>query len=92
VAFVAPHNGGTTRAQDRSPRLRSRSIRSDHSGVEQTTAMAGYQDAICALRLAIWTLERSAARDGVDPLHVVELIARRAEELRQLLVLERAIA
>jgi len=92
VAFAALDNRRTTGPQDPRRRLRSAAARSDHSGVEQMTAMAGYQDAICALRLAIWTLERSAARDGVDPLHVVELIARRAEELRQMLVLERAIA
>lgn len=59
--------------------------------VDDSTAVAGFQDAICALRLAVWTLERSGAHNGVDPLKVVELIARRAEELRRVLELERAL-
>ena len=54
--------------------------------------MSAYQDAVCALRLAVWTLERVSATNGIDPLPVVDLIVRRAEELRQALVQERAIA
>jgi hypothetical protein len=62
----------------------------DDSGPD-SEAGTGFQDAICALRLAVWTLERSVAHDGVDPLMVVALIARRAEELRRVLELERAV-
>lgn len=59
--------------------------------MDDSAAVAGYQDAICALRLAVWTLERSGAHGGVDALKVVELIARRAEELRRVLELERPL-
>lgn len=49
-----------------------------------------YQDAVCALRLAVWTLERAVGRDAPEVLHVVELIVRRAEQLRsEILVAQR---
>ena len=60
--------------------------------MDDVPAVAGYQDAICALRLAVWTLERSAAHERLDAVKVAELIARRADELRRLLEMERALA
>ena len=60
--------------------------------MEDHAAVAGYQDAICALRLAVWMLERSVAHERLDAVKVAELIARRAEELRRLLEMERALA
>lgn len=62
--------------------------RTEDCDVRANTAVADYQDSICALRLAVWTLERSTTKDGVDPLPVVELIVRRAEYLRRLLEAE----
>ncbi|HEX7167809.1 MAG TPA: hypothetical protein VF230_12580 [Acidimicrobiales bacterium] len=50
-----------------------------------------FQDAVCALRLAVWTLERAPGKDEIDPLPVIEMIARRAEELRRAVILERAV-
>jgi hypothetical protein len=46
---------------------------------------APVQDALCALRLAVWTLERATAREGVDVDRVIDTLLRRAEELRALL-------
>jgi hypothetical protein len=51
----------------------------------QEATVAPVQDALCALRLAVWTLERATARDGVDTDRVIDTLVRRAEELRQLL-------
>lgn len=52
---------------------------------ERTAAAAPVQDALCALRLAVWTLERATARDGVEVDRVIDTLVRRAEELRALL-------
>ena len=46
---------------------------------------APVQDALCALRLAVWALERATVRDGVDKDRVIDTLVRRAEELRSLL-------
>ena len=51
----------------------------------EKTGVAPVQDALCALRLAVWTLERATARDGVDTHRVIDTLVRRAEELRLLL-------
>jgi len=51
----------------------------------EQTDVAPVQDALCALRLAVWTLERATAREGVDTHRVIDTLVRRAEELRMLL-------
>ena len=48
-------------------------------------SVAPVQDALCALRLAVWTLERSMVRDDIDHDRIVDMIVRRAEEVRALL-------
>jgi hypothetical protein len=47
--------------------------------------VAPLQDALCALRLAVWTLERSTVRDDIDNGRIIDMIVRRAEQLRVLL-------
>lgn len=54
--------------------------------------VAPVQDALCALRLAVWTLERATARDGVDTHRVIDTLVRRAEELRRLLDEQRELS
>ena len=55
-------------------------------------SVAPVQDALCALRLAVWTLERATARDGVDTHRVIDTLVRRAEELRLLLDSQRELS
>lgn len=52
---------------------------------EETGVAAPVQDALCALRLAVWALERATVREGVDKDRVIDTLVRRAEELRLLL-------
>ena len=51
----------------------------------EETGVAPVQDALCAIRLAVWALERATVREGVDMHRVIDTLVRRAEELRGLL-------
>ena len=55
-------------------------------GVDPMPQPAAFQDDICALRLALWTLERSVVPGGADPVPLIDLIIRRAERLREAVI------